>query len=213
MKRIFILAHDYWHHEDTIHPLADLLEKEGYEVIFSTDPKEFTASSPDVLISFKDPIENDQIPTPVWCDEDWTDDFMKKVENGMGFIGVHAMLTDYPENHIILKQIVRGTFLRHPHKCPLSVIPVAADHPVMNGVETFQMPDNDEQYFMDMQETPGTKIIAYTSTEHGEQPAVWVHSYGRGNICCITPGHTKDNIACEGFVQIIRNAIHWVVRS
>lgn len=70
MKKVMFLVDDYWHKEETIRPLVDILfGKEEWSVIFTKKPKELYANEDlDLFLSFKDPIENDQIPTPIWCD-------------------------------------------------------------------------------------------------------------------------------------------------
>jgi len=209
-KNVFILSHDYWHSAESIQPIVPLLFTEEENVRFETDPEMFLAYEPDLFITFKDPVENDQIPTPIWCDEEWTELFLKRVENGMGVIALHAALTDLPADHPILKNIIRGTFLRHPHKCPLTFVPFK-EHPVLDGIEQFEFPADEEHYFMELQEN--TEVIACAESEHGTQPAVWVHEYGKGRIVCITPPHRTESLVSEPFVRLLSNAVKWVSES
>ncbi len=139
-------------------------------------------------MSFKDPIENDQIPTPIWCDEKWTEKFLNDVQNGMGTIMLHASLTDYTENHAILTNVVRSNFITHPEQCPLTVKPIA-EHPIIEGIGKFTFPDFDEHYVMKMIPNADTTILAETVSKNGVQPAVWIHTYGKGKICCIVPAN------------------------
>ena len=113
------------------------------------------------FLSFKDPIENDQIPTPIWCDEKWTEKFLNDVQNGMGTIMLHASLTDYTENHAILTNVVRSNFITHPKKCPLTVKPIA-EHPIIEDIGEFTFPDFDEHYVMEMIPNTDTTILAET---------------------------------------------------
>ena len=68
-KKVFVLVHDYWHHDDSIKPMMDYLFNADYEVTFTKNPNDYFNGQFDLFLSFKDPIENDQIPTPIWCDE------------------------------------------------------------------------------------------------------------------------------------------------
>ena len=72
-KKVFVLVHDYWHHDDSIKPMMDYLFNADYEVTFTKNPNDYFNGQFDLFLSFKDPIENDQIPTPIWCDEKWTE--------------------------------------------------------------------------------------------------------------------------------------------
>ena len=208
-KKVFVLVHDYWHHDDSIKPMMNYLFNADYEVTFTKNPNDYFKGQFDLFLSFKDPIENDQIPTPIWCDEKWTEKFLNDIQNGMGTIMLHASLTDYTENHAILTNVVRSNFITHPEQCPLTVKPIE-EHPIIEGIGKFTFPDFDEHYVMKMIPNADTTILAETVSKNGVQPAVWIHTYGKGKICCIVPAHNTQNLTCEPFVKLVKNAIDWV---
>ena len=208
-KKLFLLVHDYWHYKDSIEPLVQLLASENLDITFTRNPKEYLGAQYDLFLSFKDPIENDQIPTPVWCDDEWTTKFLNDVKNGMGTVLLHAALTDLPSGHKILNDGIRSTFITHPEQCKVTFLPVVP-HPVLEGVHEFEFPEKDEHYVMEMLPGVDTTIIAETASVNGRQPGVWVHTYGAGKICCITPGHSTSNLTCEPFVKLVKNAVNWV---
>lgn len=210
MKTVLFLTDDYWHHADTIRPLADILFPPAeWNLVFTKNPQEmFAVPDLDLLVSFKDPVENDQIPTPVWCDQKWTDTLLEKIRSGLGFIPVHAAVTDMEESHPIVKNLIHSVFLSHPQQCEVNVH-ILKDHPVTAGIKDFALPVPDEHYQMRMTESEGITILADTVSQHGSQPGLWVSEYGKGRICCFTPGHTTPSLTCEGYVQIMKNAIHW----
>ena len=75
MKSVFLLVGDYWHSAESIRPIVEFLfNKDEWKVIFTEKPEEIynLSTKPELVISFKDPIENDQIPTDVWCDDKHT---------------------------------------------------------------------------------------------------------------------------------------------
>ena len=87
MKNALVLTGDYWHPTSTITPiLYDLFNKEKWNVTLTENPNDLSLDNiPDLFVTFKDVIENDQIPTPLWCDDEWTsilDDCIKN--QGMG---------------------------------------------------------------------------------------------------------------------------------
>ena len=215
MKTVLFLTGDYWHHSDTIEPLKKLMFPEDqWRVTFTEDPRELFRmdTEPDLIVSFKDPIENDQIPTPIWCDEAWTEKlFALAKENGTGILFAHAAVTDLEPDHPIVREMIRAVFTGHPQQCPVSLKPVK-DHPILSGVSAFTFPDNDEHYMMSMLEDSETEIIAQTESVNGIQPGMWVSQCGRGRICCITPGHTTGNLTCEACLQVLKNAAAWCCR-
>ena len=62
---------------------------------------------------------------------------------------------------------------------------------------------NKDIYYAEIQ------VLADTKTKHGVQPAVWVSELGKGRICCMTPAHVTENLTCDGFTRIMKNAIKW----
>ncbi len=214
-KKVFFLTGDYWHHADTIRPLADVLfPTDLWELTFTERPEELLKSGycPDLIVSFKDPIENDQIPTPAWCDDEWNSTAFDLIKNkGTGLLAVHAAVTDLEANHPVAENLIRATFVTHPEQCPVTFVPTAV-HPVTEGVEEFTFPENDEHYIMEMLSGTQTQILGSTVSQNGVQPGLWVHECGSGRVCCATPGHTTANLLCKQYARLLGNAAEWCAR-
>ena len=212
MKTVFFLTGDFWHHTETIQPLVSkLFPEDEWDTLFTEDPTELLLmeKTPDLIVSFKDPIENDQIPTPVWCDPEWTYTLFRYVkENGTGVLLVHAALTDLDKNHPIITEMIQSMFTGHPAQCPVSFTPWSS-HPILKGVSAFTFPENDEHYMMNLAADAEGEVIGITKSQHGTQPGLWAHTYGKGRVCCMTPGHTTENLTCPGYVQLLSNAVAW----
>lgn len=215
MKTVFFLAGDYWHPVETIQPLAEQLfmEKE-WRLCFTEDPKAFLAldEAPDLIVSLKDPVENNQIPTPNWCDEAWMDRLLTFIrEHGTGLMIVHAGMADLKIDHPLVTEVVDALFTGHPAQCPLTFRPVK-EHAILEGVTEFTFPENDEHYMMDMVGDAHVDVIAQTLSQHGAQPGLWVKEMGQGKVCCVTPGHTTRNLLCDGYLRVLKNAVAWCSR-
>lgn len=212
-KSVIVLVNDYWHKTDSIKPLIPLLFDESeWNVTFTERPSVLQECEkvPDLFVSFKDPIENDQIPTPIWCDEDWSEKLKQFISDGMGFLAVHCGLTDLPKEHIISKEIFRSVFVTHPPQCTVKFIP-CKDHPITYGVTAFTFSQLDEHYIIETDNNADTEILAYTESEHGRQPALWAHKVGNGKVCCVTPGHDTPNLICPEYLKVLKNAVKWCV--
>ena len=215
MKKAFFLTGDYWHHADTIEPLVDVLfDKATWQVTFSENPADMLSTEAwDLILTFKDPIENDQIPTPVWCDEEWTKALFTNVqENGTGLMILHAALTDMEADHPIVTDMIQSLFITHPMQCPVTMKPIK-EHPVTKGINEFTFPENDEHYVMEMNADADVIMLAETISHNGTHPGMWVKESGKGRICCITPGHTTKNLLCEEYVKLMKNAINWCTKQ
>lgn len=212
-KTVIVLVNDYWHKTASIKPLIPLLFDENeWDVTFTEKPSVLQAceKAPDLFVSFKDPIENDQIPTPIWCDDEWSGVLKRFIDHGMGFLAVHCGLTDLPKEHTLSREVFRSVFVTHPAQCPVSFLPVK-EHPITDGVTAFTFPQVDEHYIIEIDGNADTEILAYTESEHGKQPALWAHKVGKGKVCCVTPGHDTPNLICPEYLKVLRNAVKWCV--
>lgn len=213
-KTVLILTGDYWHPTNTITPIiGHMLPEDKWDVQMTENPAEFLElqKSPDLLVTFKDPIENDQIPTPIWCDEEWSSILRRRIsDDGMGFLAVHCGLTDLPKEHIITREILRAQFITHPPQCEVKFVSEKT-HPITENVTEFTFPAFDEHYIIEMIPEFSTEILGYTISQHGRQPALWVHKLGNGRICGITPGHSTENLLFSEYLKLLKNAANWCV--
>lgn len=213
-KYAIVLLDDYWHPADTILPLLPkILPDSEWNVRVTDDPNYIGAVSaaPDLLMNFKDGIANTQIPTPNWYAagawSPWTHKLLVEM-GGAGFIGVHCGLANIPQDSPIYTELLRGRFLNHPPKCPVTVH-IAAQHPVTEGVTDFTI--DDEHYQMEGM-WDKTNVLATTQSQHGEQVGVWTHECGNGRVVGITPGHTTEVLLSDGMLRLLRNAVNWAAK-
>ena len=213
-KTVLVLLDDYWHRRESIEPmLPQLFPAEAWEVRVEQDPAtlQHCEKAPDLFVSFKDVIENDQIPTPIWCDDAWTADLAAKIrDEGMGFLAIHCGIADIPRDHFLTTQILRAYFITHPAPCPVTVTPVPG-HPITEGISEFTLPI-DEHYQMEMIPGAETTVLGYTTSKNGRQPGLWAHTYGKGHICASTPGHAAEQLAHPEYIRLLQNAAAWCVR-
>lgn len=212
-KNALVLFGDYWHPSDTIKPLVELLfPSQEWNVRAAEDPNLLLQSpAPDLFVSFKDASEDNRVPTPIWCDDQWSDTLKRFIaEDGMGFLAIHCGLADIPEEHVMTKEILRARFISHPPQCEVKFIPEKS-HPITDNIAEFTFPSVDEHYIMEMAPNTETETLGYTVSQHGKQPALWAHSLGKGRVCCATPGHTTENLTCSEYVRLLRNAAEWCV--
>ena len=207
MPSTLVLAGDYWHPAPIIRPLAEKLFSDG-SMRFTENPKDFERDTCDLLVIFKEPSENNRIPTPVWCDENWTKLLISRVSQGMGLIVAHAGICDVKKDHPLVTELTHAVFLGHPAQCPVSVR-FDQGHPLTDGLADFTLPENDEHYQVEMLPGSEGEILGRTESAHGAQPGLWAHSYGKGRVCVFTPGHTTKNLLSGGMTAAYRRMISW----
>lgn len=213
MKKAIILLGDYWHPRNSIEPMIDLLfPKDKWDITITESPEIIKSNEvPDLLVSFKDVIENDQIPTPLWCDDEWTailDDCIKN--KGMGFMAVHCGIADIPEDHFITTNILKAYFIAHPPQCEISFEPVSG-FDITEKATSFTFSTFDEHYQIKI--IGNTDILGYTVSQHGKQPALWRHKYGKGKVLGITPGHSYENLSQNEYLKLLKNCTEWCARD
>ena len=209
MKKVIVLLGDYWHPRQSIEPMLDMLfPKDKWELTVTENPEVLISDeTPDLLVSFKDVIENDQIPTPLWCDNMWTAALDNAVHNrGMGFMAVHCGIADIPEDHFITKNILRAFFITHPPQCEVSFEPITGSD-ITEGANPFTFSNFDEHYQIKIM--GDTDILGYTVSQHGKQPALWRHQYGKGKVIGITPGHSYENLSQNEYLKLLKNCAEW----
>ncbi len=213
MKKAIILLGDYWHPRNSIEPMIDLLfPKDKWDITITESPEIIKSNEvPDLLVSFKDVIENDQIPTPLWCDDEWTailDDCIKN--KGMGFMAVHCGIADIPEDHFITTNILKAYFIAHPPQCEISFEPVSG-FDITEKATPFTFSTFDEHYQIKI--IGNTDILGYTVSQHGKQPALWRHKYEKGKVLGITPGHSYENLSQNEYLKLLKNCTEWCARD
>lgn len=210
-KKVLVLTGDYWHPTDSITPvLGSIFDESKWELTVTEDPSRLIAeNAPDLFVSFKDVIENDRIPTPIWCDDRWTavlDTCIKEL--GMGFMAVHCGLADIPEDNIITTDILRAFFVTHPPQCEVSFEPL--DCELTEGIKPFTFSYPDEHYQIEIK--GDTEVIGYSVSQNGRQPAVWRHEYGKGRVVGITPGHSYENLSEPEYLKLLIRCAEWCAR-
>lgn len=210
-KKVLVLYGDYWHPSETIKPLIELMfPSSEWDVTATEDPDMLLCSpAPELFVSFKDASEDNRVPTPIWCDEKWSETLKKLIaEDGIGFLAIHCGLADIPTEHTLTREILRARFISHPPQCEVKFVP-ERKHKITENVGEFTFPSADEHYIMEMTRNAKTEILAYTVSQYGKQPALWAHSFGKGRVCCVTPGHTTENLTSSEYVKLLKNAAEW----
>jgi uncharacterized protein len=138
-----------------------------------------------------------------WLTVETQSAFQHFVCNGGGLLLLHAgtCYKDLPA----MRGVSGGAFLRHPEQCAVTIEPKAS-HPLTAGVHPFT--EADEHYFMAFDMTDAD-AFAWSRSMHGEQPAGWTRTEGRGRVCVLTPGHNLEVWLNPEFQKLLSNALRW----
>lgn len=208
--RVLVFCDDYWHPANVVKsglaPLAD----DGFEFTYIEDMANWR---PDVLKEFRVAIlaksnNFSSTDTREWATEELQSVFESFVRNGGGLLAVHSGTAGYREAHII-RSILGGVFTHHPEQCDVTVETVGR-HIITDGFEAFTL--KDEHYFMEIIDDD-LCVFLTSKSQHGEQPAGWVHTYGKGKVCVLTPGHNVEVWLHPSFQLLLKNSLNWLAKD
>jgi type 1 glutamine amidotransferase len=131
------------------------------------------------------------------------------VEGGGGFLNLHNAMGLYPADGPYLK-LVGGRFVGHGPLERFRVEVVDPNHPVTRGVSGFFTAD--EQHTPPFDERRVHLLLRNRSDDGTVAAAGWVRELGRGRLCHLANGHTREALLHPMYQKLLRNAVRWCLR-
>lgn len=211
--KILLICDDLWHPAEVLRRgLADM-DRAKFQLDFVMTAKdiltpELLREYP-VIINAKGNAVNAANTAP-WFEPTVTEvgpaEFREYVEEGGGFLSLHAGNTFRTQSCPEYCSFVGNSFVTHPLRCPVTAEPVG-EHPIIRGVEAFT--ERDEHYQLENL-CPDMEVFLETVSETGgRQVAGYVRKMGKGRLCVLTPGHTLAMLKNENFQKLLENAVLW----
>lgn len=148
-------------------------------------------------------------------DDDQKAAFMRFIQSGKGFVGIHAA-ADTEYDWPWYGKLIGGYFMSHPPTQVADIHVVNKNHP-----STRHLPDvwtrNDEWYdFRDL--NPDTELLmtldekSYKGGKMGDyHPLSWYHTYDGGRVFYTALGHTPESFDEPEFLEHIVGGIWYAV--
>lgn len=209
--KILVLCGDYWHPAEVIRRGLKFLEGD-YELDFVEDAKDiltndFIRQYPIIINAKMDELSNGN--QHAWFDEATetkVKDLVDYVEEGHGFISLHAGNSYFWDKNREYCEFNGSAFVNHPTRCDITVC-ANGNHPIVDGIADFVI--RDEHYEMDHIADDAQILLKSSSVTGGNQIAGYVRDIGRGRLCSLIPGHILSVFDSEEYREIIRRAIKW----
>ena len=158
----------------------------------------------------------------VFDTQDKREGFMKFIQSGRGFLGIHSAVCTEPE-WTWFKQMIGGTFDFHPPFQKFSVYPLDKSHPCTETVPE-QWKVEDELYIL-KEMNPNIRVLMvadFSSPDFhsptplpgtfGQQfPCVWSNDFDGGRQWVTTLGHDKKEYADSTFIAHIKGGLKWAL--
>ncbi|MGQ9634235.1 MAG: ThuA domain-containing protein [Bryobacteraceae bacterium] len=144
-----------------------------------------------------------------WLTPAQEDRFEEYVQAGGKLFLYHDGFGAYPKGNGV-SRVARAYFIRHPAIVPIQVKPTGKMPELTQGVTPFEVAD--EEYEVEMDENQTSVFLESTSPEHGRHAQGWAHSYGKGKVAVLIPGHSVATINHPMIQRSIQNCLDWLVR-
>lgn len=205
------LFHEPGHLEDGLRPV---FEATGVEPHFTVDVRALAAENlarVQLLVILRDGwLHPEGKPRTVWMQPEQEQAVVKFVEGGGAFLNLHNSMGLYPENGPYLK-LAAGKFTGHGPLERFRVEVVDAHHPVTRGITDFSVADE--------QHTPSydagkVRLLLRNRSDDGKTVAAagWVYEPGRGRLCHLANGHTREALHHPMYQRLLRNGVNWCLR-
>jgi uncharacterized protein len=129
------------------------------------------------------------------------------VSNGGSLLVIHNGISI--QSHFELAQLVGARFTGHPAMQKLCLKIADPDHPIMAGIDSFEMIEEPYQFFFD-NFGERTLLLEYELDKQA-LPAAWAHPYGLGKVAFLMPGHDLTAFKNETYRQIILQSVRWLI--
>ena len=201
VKVLFLGHHSEHHNSAKFEPmLATALAGEKISFDYSEDPADLNAAKLaqyDALMIYA----NHNTITP-----DQEKSLLDFVEGGKAFLPIHAASFCF-QNSPAYIALVGAQFQKHGTGEFTAEI-VKPDHPVMKGLQPFQVWD---ETYVHTKHNQDRTVLMERVDDAGREPWTWVRTQGKGRVFYTAYGHDERVWGHPMFHKLILNAIRWAV--
>lgn len=134
------------------------------------------------------------------------DGLVNFVSSGKGLVGVHGTGWWIGGR---AADLLGGHANWHPPGLTFTVNVADSSHPVMQGIDDFEV--DDEIYISAWD--PAIHILANAQWADKPQPMAWVKQYGQGRVFYTTLGHTANTFQQPAVQQMMRQGTLWAANG
>jgi type 1 glutamine amidotransferase len=204
--------HEPDHLEEGLRPVFDATGVVPHFTVDVNALSETNLAMVQLLVILRDGLqrpERDPRKNTIWMTPEQQRAVAAYVENGGAFLNLHNSMGLYPPDGPYLK-LVGGRYIGHGPLERFRVEVVDPDHPVTRGVQAFFVAD--EQHTPPFDEGRVHLLLRNRSDDGKTAAAGWVREPGRGRLCHLANGHTREALLHPMYQRLLRNAVRWCLR-
>ncbi len=205
--------HEPGHIEEGLRPV---FRATGVVPHFAVDVRALSAENlarVSLLVILRDGLQRPQAPGQadyVWMTPEQEKAVVDFVHRGGGFLNLHNSMGLYPEDGPYLR-LVGGRYIGHGPLERFRVEIVDRDHPITRGVEDFSVADEQHTPPIDAEKV---HLLLRNRSDDGQTAAAgWAYEPGRGRLCHLANGHTRESLNHPMYQRLMRNAVLWCLRQ
>ncbi len=149
--------------------------------------------------------------TPLTREAKSRENLVRFVKKGGGLVMFHfacGAFQEWPEFVELAGRVWNPKKRSHDPRGPFMVRVIDAEHPIMQGVQDFEITD---ELYTCLDGSPKIHVIAAaTSKVDGkEYPMAFVRNFGQGRVFHIVLGHDKKAIEAKGLERLLQQGVLW----
>lgn len=142
-----------------------------------------------------------------WLKKNQVDALRTFIEGGGGFLSLHNSTALWRDDYV---ELLGGKYDGHGPLERFRVRVTDKTHPITRSVEDFEVADEQHWPIVD---TGRVRTFLGNINEDGRAGvAGFEHELGKGRICYLAPGHTREAMEHPMFQRLMANAMRWCVR-
>ncbi len=195
--------------------LRPVFEATGVTAHFTVDVRALTAANlaqVQLLVILRDgiqrPVAEDHTHDYAWMTEEQQQAVVEYVERGGAFLNLHNSMGLYPEGPYL--NLVGGRYVGHGPLERFRVEVVDTEHPITRGVSSFFVADEQHTPVYDADRV---HLLLRNRADDGTTGAAgWTREPGKGRLCHLANGHTREALLHPMYQRLLRNAVLWCLR-
>ncbi|MEX0677379.1 MAG: ThuA domain-containing protein [Pirellulales bacterium] len=195
--------------------LPQVFEATGVAAHFTVDVRALSPENlakVDLLVILRDGLQRPQTGADkeyMWMTQEQQDAIVRFVHAGGAFLNLHNSMGLYPPSGGYL-ELVGGRYIGHGPLERFRVEVVDPDHPITRGVSNFSVAD--EQHTPPYDKDKVHLLLENRSDDGTVAAAGWVYEPGKGRLCHLANGHTREALQHPMYQRLLRNAVAWCLR-
>jgi uncharacterized protein len=134
-------------------------------------------------------------------------------DSGVGAVILHGAVHSYRRSESRAWGELMGAFsLRHDSQRPLTIEPVATDHPIVRKLPANWVTTKEELYELERVWPTMTPLAQSYSVESKKQhPIIWTNTHGKAKVFVTSLGHNTEMIADPVYLDLVTRGLLWTV--